>query len=34
VRRIEDGQIAEIAVDLRHLDALRRSSDDPQLEAA
>jgi HD-GYP domain-containing protein (c-di-GMP phosphodiesterase class II) len=34
VRRIEKGEIAEVAVDLRHLDALRYPSGKRQLEAA
>jgi HD-GYP domain-containing protein (c-di-GMP phosphodiesterase class II) len=34
VRRLEEGRIAELAVDLRHLDASRRSTDVPELDAA
>jgi HD-GYP domain-containing protein (c-di-GMP phosphodiesterase class II) len=34
VRRFEEGEIAEVAVDLRHLDAMRRTADARELEAA
>jgi HD-GYP domain-containing protein (c-di-GMP phosphodiesterase class II) len=34
VRRTHEGEIAEAALDLRHLDAMRRNSAAPELEAA
>jgi HD-GYP domain-containing protein (c-di-GMP phosphodiesterase class II) len=34
VRRTQEGEIAEAALDLRHLDAMRRNSAAPELEAA
>jgi HD-GYP domain-containing protein (c-di-GMP phosphodiesterase class II) len=34
VRRMEDGDISEVTLDLRHLDALRNPADDAELEAA
>jgi HD-GYP domain-containing protein (c-di-GMP phosphodiesterase class II) len=34
VRRIEEGEIADVALDLRHLDAMRRKSGAPELKAA
>jgi HD-GYP domain-containing protein (c-di-GMP phosphodiesterase class II) len=34
VRRMEDGEVAESVIDLSHIDAMQRPSDDPQLEAA
>jgi hypothetical protein len=33
VRRIEDGEMSEVTVDLRHLDALRHPPEVPELEA-
>jgi HD-GYP domain-containing protein (c-di-GMP phosphodiesterase class II) len=34
VRRLQDGEVADAVVDLRHLDAAQPVSDDPELEAA
>jgi HD-GYP domain-containing protein (c-di-GMP phosphodiesterase class II) len=34
VRRIEEGEIADVALDLRHLDAMRRKSGATELKAA
>ncbi|HEY0344542.1 MAG TPA: HD domain-containing phosphohydrolase [Solirubrobacteraceae bacterium] len=34
VRRTQEGEVAETALDLRHLDAMRRKSAAPELEAA
>ena len=34
VRRVQDGDVVETVVDLRHLDATQRPAGDPELEAA
>jgi HD-GYP domain-containing protein (c-di-GMP phosphodiesterase class II) len=34
VRRIEQGEVADVALDLRHLDVMRRKSHEPELKAA